>query len=99
MVTDKYNVEDYSKYVVDNIKHVINEFGPRDPGSEGETKGQNYVKEEFEKYTDEVKIEPFQVAPKAFMGFMPVVGAIMIISFIFYWFYPLVALLLDLFAG
>jgi len=99
MVADKYNVEDYSKYVVDNIKHVINEFGPRDPGSEGETKGQHYVKEELEKYTDDVKIEPFQVAPKAFMGFMPVIGVILIISFVVYWFYPLVALLLDLLAG
>ena len=98
MVLKKYKAEAYSKYVVDNIKHVINEFGPRDPGSEGETKGQNYVKEELGKYTDEVKIEPFQVAPKAFMGFLPVVGVIILISFFIYWFYPIVALLLDILA-
>lgn len=83
------------EYVINNIKKIIQEFGPRDPGSEGETEAQKYIKDELSQYVDEVHMEPFQVAPKAFMGFCPVVGVIVLISILTYWFYPIVAFILS----
>lgn len=86
------------EYILDNIKKVMRDYGPRDAGSKGETKAQKFIKEELSKYVDEVQMEPFEVAPKAFMGFCPVIGNLLFVSIITYWFYPLIALILDIVA-
>ncbi len=41
-----------AQYVIDRTKHVIETFGPRDPGSEGERRAQEYVLQELKKYAD-----------------------------------------------
>ncbi len=87
--------EKYSKYAVDQIKTVIDTYGPRPPGSKAESDAALYIQGEMEKYTDEVKSEPFKLAPKAFMGFIPLVCIFLIASIVFYWIYPLVGLLLT----
>lgn len=81
-----------------NIKHTIDEFGDRSPGSRGELQAQEHMKKELEEWTDETFLEEFKVAPKAFMAFLPVIGILLIISVIFYWFLPLIAFILDLIA-
>ena len=78
------HVESAAEYVLDGAKHIIETFGPRAPGSEGERKAQEYVRGELEHCADEVRTEPFQVAPKAFMGFIPVVGILLCISSLAY---------------
>lgn len=80
-----------AQYVIDRTKHVIETFGPRDPGSEGERRAQEYVLQELKKYADQTHLESFQLAPKAFMGFMPVTGSLLIISMLLYPFLPLFA--------
>jgi hypothetical protein len=92
------NLDEYVKYVVDNIKYVIEEFGPRDPGNEGEFKAQEYIQKDLDKFVDETDIEEFKVAPKAFMAFLPVVGILNLISIIFYWFIPWVSVILNVLA-
>ncbi len=61
-----------ASYVLERAKQVIESFGVRDPGSEGERRAQESVHEELAQYVDEARIEPFTVAPKAFMGFLPI---------------------------
>lgn len=58
--------EEGVKFICDEIKHVIEEFGDRDPGSEGELKALDYMKSQLEGISDEVKSESFKVAPHAF---------------------------------
>lgn len=89
----------YSKYILNNIKRIIDEFGPRDGGSEGEFKAQEFIKKQLEQYTDEVQVESFKVAPKAFMHFLPIVGILMLVSLGFYWFIPLVSFILTMSAA
>lgn len=95
-MVEKTKLKEISDYIIDNIRHTIEEFGERPPGSEGETKAINYMEETVKPFVDETKIEPFKVAPKAFMGFIPIIGVILLVSIFLYWFYPLISLLLDL---
>ncbi len=96
-ISDK-KLEESIKYIIDNITHIVNKCGDRYPGSKGENNAHEYLKEELSKYVDEVQMEPFKVAPKAFMAFMPIAGLLLILSIILYWFLPFVSLLLDLIA-
>lgn len=57
-------------YIADGIKKVITTFGKRAPGSEGETKAQEYLAEELGNYADNVKTEKFTLHPQAFMGWI-----------------------------
>lgn len=82
-------------YILRQVRHVIETFGPRPPGGSGETAAQAYAAEELRTFTDDVIDETFEVSPKAFMGFAPVTGALLVISTIVYWFLPLAALALT----
>ncbi|MGI6709723.1 MAG: hypothetical protein ACOX33_11705 [Dethiobacteria bacterium] len=79
------SLSNYVSYVIEGIGHVIENFGPRGPGSEGEKSAQEYVASEITRYTDEVKCEEFTVHPRAFMGFMPVIGVLLIAAIALYW--------------
>jgi hypothetical protein len=79
-----------------NIQYIIEECEERPPGSIGELEAQEHMKKDLENWADKTYLEKFKVAPKAFMGFLPVIGVLLIISVIFYWFLPLIALILDL---
>ncbi len=85
-----------SRYVLERTKEVIENFGPRPPGSEGEGRLQESVREELSHYCDgEVDLEPFQVAQKAFMSMPWVSSTLLILSFLSYWISPLIALALS----
>lgn len=77
---NKKNLKKNTEYVVDKIRYVIDTFGPREPGSLAESLAQDYVKKELEKYCDIVKVEEFELHPKAFMGFVPVTAILMMAS-------------------
>lgn len=86
-----------AKYVTEQARHVIETFGPRAPGSDGERAAQEYVAQCLEEMgADEVAREPFSVAPEAFMRFQTVAGWFLILSFGAYWLAPPVALLLGI---
>ena len=81
-----------AQYVLDKTKFVIDEFGPRPPGSPGEGQCQQFIKRELEDCCDgEVTMKPFPVAQKAFMGMQRVAGIVMLIGFGLYWVHPLPA--------
>ncbi len=78
-------------YVIDCARHVIETFGARDPGSEGERHAQEFVRDELIACADEVRIEPFCVSPKALMGFLPVSGLLFLVGIFAYESFPLAA--------
>lgn len=65
-----------AQYVIDRARHVIETFGPRPPGSEAEAATQHLIKEELTQYCGAAEIEPFPVAPKAFMNVPRVAAAL-----------------------
>lgn len=66
-------------------RKIIDEYGPRLPGSESAAKTGDFFYKEIEKYSDNVKKEPFKFAPQAFFGFfnVMVVSYILVIIFTF----------------
>lgn len=83
-----------AKYVLDQARHVIDTFGPRGPGSEGERAAQEYAAARLEELgATEVQREPFFVAPEAFMRFQTVAGVLMLVACAVWWFMPPLALL------
>ena len=94
MEISKERREKSVNYIVDGIKDIIVKFGPRDPGSEGERKAQEYMAEELRKYSDEVTIEDFKVNPGSFMGWIPISVTCVLIAYILSFFVPFVSLLL-----
>jgi hypothetical protein len=57
-------------YIVEGITEVIKTCGPRDPGSEGETKANAHFADVLSNYADNVKTEKFTLHTDAFMGWI-----------------------------
>lgn len=86
-------IQSCADYVLRQTRYVIESFGPRDPGSAGETQAQAHVWDELKTCTDgDVLMEAFQVAPKAFQGFQAVIGYLMLCATAAYWVSPWLAL-------
>ena len=73
-------LREYANYTARQIKDVCKTIGPRAPGEEAEKKAQERFAAELEKYADNVKIEPFSLHPKAFLGWIRLCAIIMIIA-------------------
>lgn len=73
------------KYMADGIRYVCENFKDRCAGTHSERKAQQFFQNELENWSDEVKIEDFDVRPNAFFGWMPMAGVLCVISVIFYW--------------
>lgn len=84
------------RYIVDNTRAIVDRFGPRPPGSPGETACQEFVRDELSACCDSVVMEPFPVAQKAFMGFQYVSGALFLCAFASAPFAPALAALFSL---
>ena len=63
-------VREYTNFVVRGIKKVCTECGPREAGSDAEHKAQQMMAKDLEDCCEEVRIEEFKVAPRAFMGWI-----------------------------
>ena len=70
----------YTNYAARGIKKVCKEIGPRFSGTEQEKKGIEYFSEELKTCCDEVKVDSYTVHPKAFLGWIPMSGILMIIA-------------------
>lgn len=77
-------IKEYVGYCVDEVKYICKEIGPRESGSPKEREAQEHMADELRKYSDDVKIEEFTLHPKAFMGWVIIVGLFMIASVILY---------------
>lgn len=70
----------YTNYAARAIKKVCKEIGPRFSGSDEEKKGIEFMSEELKTCCDDVKVDSFAVHPKAFLGWVPMSGILMIIA-------------------
>ncbi len=77
-------VREYTNYAIKSIKNVCKNFGPRPVGSESETKAQQYMQADLEKFCDEVKREEYKCSDKAFMSWVPIGVILLLISTICY---------------
>jgi hypothetical protein len=91
----KFDPKRLAKFSVKNITRIVNEIGPRKPGSPEELKAQELMAKELSKYCEDVKIEEFKVHRQAFMGFIPFTVACAIASVFTYAFAsPIISLIL-----
>ncbi|MEG1509633.1 MAG: M20/M25/M40 family metallo-hydrolase [Clostridia bacterium] len=88
----KSKKDESAKYMVDEITNVIQKCGKRDPGSEGEKQAVEYMAKELEKYSDEVKIEPFDVHTASFFGWIYISVACMFLSMVTYLLRPIIGI-------
>ncbi|MHA1310292.1 MAG: M28 family metallopeptidase [Candidatus Helarchaeota archaeon] len=78
-----------SEYMYNFIERIIDDIGPRMPGSTSEAKAANMIKKEFEQVCDEVSIETFKFHPRAFLGWLKIVVILVFISLISFFSIPL----------
>ena len=84
-------------YMVEKITDIVENIGPRAPGSKEELKAQESMGEDLKKWADEIAIEEFTVNRQAFMGFIPFTVAMAIGATVLYWLnYPLVGFILTI---
>ncbi|KAH3744458.1 M20/M25/M40 family metallo-hydrolase [Pelomyxa schiedti] len=72
-------------YVVDCARTLIDQVGPRAPGSEGENAAAHMIAKMMQSVVDEVRIEPFTVHPTSFYGYIKPVWLLFILSSLLYW--------------
>ncbi|MHA1147541.1 MAG: M28 family metallopeptidase [Promethearchaeota archaeon] len=69
-----------ANYLYDIIQKIIDEAGCRIPGSPQEAKGAEIIKKEMEETCDKVVIEPFNLHPRAFLGWIRIDIALILLS-------------------
>lgn len=75
---------EYMRFI---IQDICDKIGPRPPCSEKEAECAEYIEKEFEKYTNETKIEKFHCHPGSYKAQYRIPMINLIISTIFYWIY------------
>lgn len=83
----------YVDFCVERVTAIVREIGPRPSASPAEHRAQQYVAGLLAPVTDDVHLEAFSLAPKAFMGFVPISGALLLACVGVYWWWPPLALL------
>lgn len=73
-------LREYANYTRRRIVEVCRDIGPRPPGEENEKLAQERFAKELEEYADEVRIEPFTLHPKAFLGWVRSLSIVMIVA-------------------
>ncbi|MHA1732714.1 MAG: M28 family metallopeptidase [Promethearchaeota archaeon] len=66
------------------IKRVCTEVGPGAPGSPQERQRAEIVREELEKVADEVVVEEFTMAPRAFLGWIRISIGAFVLAIVFF---------------
>jgi aminopeptidase YwaD len=70
-----------SDYMYNIIEKIIDECGPRMPGSPQEAKAAEIIKKELAQTCDEVVIEPFTFHPRANLGWIKIALILTLLSF------------------
>lgn len=83
-----------AKYMIDEITHIIKTCGKRDPGSEGEKKSCEYMAKVLEKDCgcEDVKIESYQVAPRAFYGWIYFTMTFVLVAIALFFVAPIISI-------
>lgn len=78
----KANKAAAAEFMEAEITSVIKEFGKRGPGSEGEKKACEYMADTLRDLgCDDVKVEPFELHPAAFMGWIYITVTLILAAF------------------
>lgn len=83
-------------WVREQITSLVEAFPAREAGSGGEWQAQREIARRFGLWADRVDVEAFGLHPKAFMGFLPLVGVLLLASIPAYFLAPLWGLALVL---
>ncbi len=83
-----------AQYMIDEITHVIKTCGKRDPGSEGEKKSCEYMADVLKKDCgcEDVKLESYEVAPRAFYGWIYFTITFVLIAVALFFFAPVISI-------
>lgn len=92
MKVDNKKREKSVNYIVNGITHIIKTFDKRPPGSKGERDAQNYMASELEGYMDKVWTEDFDLHPGAFMGWIYITVACLLLAFASFWWNRMLAI-------
>ncbi len=77
-------VREYTNYAIKSIKNVCKNFGPRPVGGEAEAKSQEYMLADLKKFCDEARREEYKCSDKAFMSWVPIGAALLILNAVFF---------------
>lgn len=88
------NSDAQADYMMSEITNVIKTCGKRLPGSEGEKKAVEYMADTLKEYSDDVKIEPFELHPATFFYWIRIMVTIVLAAMVSYFFIPLLAIIL-----
>ncbi len=77
-------VREYTNYALKSIKNVCKNFGPRPVGSAAEKNAQEYMLKDLEKFGDEARREEYKCSDKAFMAWVPIGAALLILNAVFF---------------
>jgi len=86
------------RYALNLIEKYITNIGGRAPGSSEESKCATLIAEELKRYCDCVYIEPFDVHPDAFLGYIPIVLSLYLIGFFVWPYLPIFSFLMAILA-
>ncbi|MCI8421087.1 MAG: hypothetical protein HFE34_02225, partial [Clostridia bacterium] len=64
------NSDAQADFMMEEITNIIKTCGKRLPGSDGEKSAVEYMANTLREYSDDVKIEPFEMHPKAFFNWI-----------------------------
>jgi hypothetical protein len=74
-------------YMFGFIEQVCRDIGPRPGTSENEFRAGQMVKKEYERFCDEVKVEPFTCRPGGYLGILTIIPILQVAATVFYlWF-------------
>ncbi|MDE6614631.1 MAG: hypothetical protein K2K24_03890, partial [Clostridia bacterium] len=82
------NSDAQADYMMEEITNVIKTCGKRLPGSEGEKKAVEYMAETLKEYSDDVKIEPFELHPATFFYWVAFMVTLVLMAMVSYFFIP-----------
>ena len=88
------NSDAQADYMMEEITTIIKTCGKRLPGSDGEKNAVDYMANALKEYSDEVKIEPFEMHPKAFFNWIHIMVTIILMAMVSYFFIPILAIIL-----
>ena len=77
-------VREYTNYALKSIKNVCKNFGPRPVGSEAEKNAQEYMLKDLEKFSDKAMRQEYKCSDKAFMAWVPIGAALLILNAILF---------------
>ena len=77
-------VREYTNYAIKSIKNVCKNFGPRPVGSDAEKQAQEYMLADLRKFCDEAKREEYKCSDKAFMSWVPIGAALLMLNVLFF---------------